>query len=52
MEAYAELVPPELLVQTKAQTHGVELDNFRQRQWFARFRRKICVTPAHYKWLI
>jgi IS1 family transposase len=29
--AYAELIPRELLVQTKAKTHGVERNNFRQR---------------------
>jgi len=33
-----------LLIQTKAETHGVERDNFRQRHWFARFRRKTCVV--------
>jgi insertion element IS1 protein InsB len=43
-EAYAELIPQELLIQTKAETHGVERDNFRQRHWFARFRRKTCVV--------
>jgi insertion element IS1 protein InsB len=43
-EAYAELIPHELLVQTKAQTHGVERNNFRQRHWFGRFRRKTCVV--------
>ena len=30
-ETYAELIPPEKLIQTQAQTHGVERDNFRQR---------------------
>jgi IS1 family transposase len=30
-EAYAELIPQGLLVQTKAETHGVERNNFRQR---------------------
>jgi insertion element IS1 protein InsB len=34
----------DLLIQAKAQTHGVERDNFRQRHWFARFRRKTCVA--------
>jgi len=43
-EAYAELIPRDLLIQTKAETHRVERDNFRQRQWFARFRRKTCVV--------
>ncbi|MDR2527599.1 MAG: hypothetical protein LBD04_01090 [Synergistaceae bacterium] len=39
-EAYAELIPAETLIQTKAETHGIERDNFRQRHWFGRFRRK------------
>jgi IS1 family transposase len=43
-EAYAKLVLYRLLVQTKAGTHGVERDNFRQRHWFVRFRRKTCVV--------
>ena len=43
-EAYTELIPPGLLVQTKAETHGIERNNFRQRHWFARFRRKTCVV--------
>jgi len=43
-EAYAELIPKSLLIQTKAEMHGVERDNFGQRHWFARFRRKTCVV--------
>ena len=43
-ESYAELIPPELLVQTKAETHGIERNNFRQRHWFGRFRRKTCIV--------
>jgi insertion element IS1 protein InsB len=43
-EAYTELIPLEFLVQTKAQTHGVERNNFRQRHWFGRFRRKTCIV--------
>jgi len=43
-EAYVELIPLELLVQTKAQTHGVERNNFRQRHWCGRFRRKTCMV--------
>jgi insertion element IS1 protein InsB len=42
--AYAELIPQALLIQTKAQAHGVEGDNFRQRHWFARFRGTACVV--------
>jgi IS1 family transposase len=33
-QAYAELIPPELLIQTKAETHGIERNNFRQRHWY------------------
>ena len=43
-EAYTELVPQGLLIQTKAETHGVERNNFRQRHWFGRFRRKTCIV--------
>ena len=42
-DVYSELIPPELLVQTKAETHGIERNNFTQRHWFGRFRRKTCV---------
>jgi insertion element IS1 protein InsB len=43
-EAYAELIPPELLIQTKTETHGIERNNFIQRHWFGRFRRKTCIV--------
>ena len=43
-EAYSELIPPEMLIQTKAETHGIERNNFRQRHWFARFRRRTYVV--------
>jgi insertion element IS1 protein InsB len=43
-EAYAELIPSELLVQTEAETYGVERDNFRQRHWCGRFCRKTCIV--------
>jgi insertion element IS1 protein InsB len=43
-EAYAELIPAKLLVQIKAETHGVECNNFRQRHWCGRFRRKTCMV--------
>jgi IS1 family transposase len=42
--AYSDLIPPELLVQTKAETHLIESNNFPQRHWFARCRRKTCVV--------
>ncbi|MDR2700515.1 MAG: hypothetical protein LBC12_06930, partial [Nitrososphaerota archaeon] len=51
-EAYAELIPPEFLVQTKAQTYGVEWNNFRQRHWFGRFRRETCIVRVVSKWSI
>ena len=43
-ESYAELIEPEMLVQTKAETHGIERNNFRQRHWCGRFRRKTCMV--------
>ena len=43
-DSYAELIPPELLIQTKRETHGIERNNFRQRHWFGRFRRKTCIV--------
>ena len=43
-EGYAELIPPELLTQTKTETHGIERNNGQQRHWFARFRRRTCVV--------
>ncbi|MDR2112172.1 MAG: hypothetical protein LBQ62_03575, partial [Candidatus Accumulibacter sp.] len=39
---YSRLIPPELLVQAKVETHRIESNNFPQRHWFARFRRKTC----------
>jgi IS1 family transposase len=41
---YEDVIPPELLVQTKTQTHLIESNNMPQRHWFARFRRKTCVV--------
>jgi len=43
-DSYAELIPPDLLVQTKRETHGIERNNFRQRHWIGRFRRKTCIV--------
>ena len=43
-QSYAELIPKELLVQTKRETHGIERNNFIQRHWFGRFRRKTCIV--------
>ena len=41
---YNNLIPEELLIQTKTQTHLIESNNMPQRHWFARFRRKTCVV--------
>jgi insertion element IS1 protein InsB len=43
-EAYAESITPDMLKQTKAETHGVERNNFRHRHWCGRFRRKTCIV--------
>ena len=43
-ESYAELIPAEMLVQGKAHTHAIERNNFRQRHWCGRFRRKTCIV--------
>ena len=42
--SYAELIPSEFLIQSKAETHLIESNNMPQRHWFARFRRKTCVV--------
>ena len=39
---YRDFIPSECLIQTKAETHLIESNNFSQRHWFARFRRKTC----------
>ena len=45
--AYSDVIPPELLIQTKAETHLIESNNAPQRHWFARFRRKtVCVSRS------
>ena len=43
-DGYAWSIPPEKLIQTKAETHGIERNNSQQRHWFARFRRRTCVV--------
>jgi hypothetical protein len=49
LEAYAELIPEDMPVQTKAETHGAGRDNFRRRHWFGRFRRKTCIVSRSKK---
>jgi len=41
---YEELIPAELLIQSKSQTHVIQRNNFRQCHWFERFRRKTCIV--------
>jgi len=43
-ESCAELIEPEMLVRTKAETHGIERNDFRRRHRFWRFRRKTCIV--------
>jgi len=43
-EGYAQLIPPNRLIMTKAETHNIERNNGQQRHWFARFRRRTCVV--------
>jgi IS1 family transposase len=48
-EAYVKFIPSYMLVQSKAETHGVERNNFRQRHWFGRFRRKTCIVSRSWR---
>jgi len=43
-EAYATLIPAEMLVQTKRETHHVERMNCRLRHWFGRFKRRTIIV--------
>jgi len=43
-ESYAELIPAEMLIQTKRETHHVERMNCRLRHWFGRFKRKSLIV--------
>jgi insertion element IS1 protein InsB len=46
-QAYADIIPDRLLLQTKTQTFLIESNNMPQRHWFARFRRKtVCVSRS------
>ena len=46
-QAYSDIIPAGLLIQTKTQTHLIESNNMPQRHWFARFRRKtVCVSRS------
>jgi len=43
-DSYREVIDFDKLIQTKAETWGIENNNGRQRHWFARFRRRTCVV--------
>ena len=42
--AYSALIPREMLVQTKRETHGIERNNCRMRHWFGHFKRKSIIV--------
>ena len=41
---YKSLIPSDLLVQTKAETHAIERNNCQMRHWFGRFKRKSIIV--------
>ena len=43
-QVYRSVIPSEKLVQTKAETHGIERNNARMRHWFGRFKRKSIIV--------
>ena len=43
-QVYRSVIPSERLVQTKAETHGIERNNSRMRHWFGRFKRKSIIV--------
>ena len=47
--SYRELIERYRLKQTKAETHLIESNNFRQRHWFCRFRRRTCCVSQSLK---
>ena len=42
--AYGAVIPHEKLVQTKAETRGIERNNCRMHHWFGRFKRKSIIV--------
>lgn len=46
---YRDYIFPKYLKQTKAETHLIESNNFSQRHWFARFRRRTCCVSRSVK---
>jgi IS1 family transposase len=43
-KSYPEVLAENQLSQSKAETHGIERNNSRQRHWFARFKRRSIVV--------
>ena len=43
-QVYSAVIPREKLVQTKAETHGIERNHCRMRHWFGRFKRKAIIV--------
>ena len=44
---YRDFISPKCLIQTKSRTHLIESNNFSQRHWFARFRKRtFCVSHS------
>ena len=43
-KTYASVIPREKLVQTKAETHGIERNNCRMRHWLGRFKPKSIIV--------
>jgi len=43
-DAYAELIPADMLVQTKRETNMIERNNCRLRHWFGRFHRRTLIV--------
>src|SRR5262249_12918471 len=41
---YASVIPQDKLMQSKATTHAIERNDYRQRHWFGRFKRKSIIV--------
>ena len=46
-DTYSAVIPREKLVQTKAETQGIERNNCRMRHWFGRFKRKSIIVSKN-----
>lgn len=50
-QVYASGIPREKLVQTKAETYGIERNTCRMRHWFGRFKRKSIIVSKSVLWV-